>query len=404
MMLPVLLIACCLSPPSSETDWLEPRPDKVVVQIDDALRLASKFLIERQEEDGSWKSRTYGILRDDLSLTPFVLTALHNMPQDGGARQASVDKGVNFLLTLIDEDGKIAAGSNGLRYPTYTAAAASWAVMLRSKSPRNLQAQQAWIEYLKRRQLTERIGWRKTDPQFGGWGYDIGIPAKPGSFPGRQPESNLSATVFAIGALRAARVTTDKPIFKDILLFVERCQNFPDDSSNADPQFDDGGFFFSPTDPARNKAGVAGTDMHGKIRFHSYGSMTADGLRALIRCELPFSHPRLKAARRWLEYNFRADTNPGAFQSVREPLRDAYYYYYCWSVAHAFMALGVEEIHTKDGTVNWARELAEELLRRQRPDGSWSNHYTDAMEDDPLIATPFAAAALAICSRVLTQG
>ncbi len=49
-------------------------------------------------------------------------------------------------------------------------------------------------------------------------------------------------------------------------------------------------------------------------------------------------------------------------------------------------------------------ELAEELLRRQRPDGSWSNHYTDAMEDDPLIATPFAAAALAIGSRVLTQG
>ena len=67
------------------------------------------------------------------------------------------------------------------------------------------------------------------------------------------------------------------------------------------------------------------------------------------------------------------------------------------------MALGVEEIHSKDGTVNWARELAEELLRRQRPDGSWSNHYTDAMEDDPLIATPFAAAALAICSRVLVR-
>ena len=53
---------------------------------DDALRLASKFLTEQQDEDGSWRSRTYGILRDDLSLTPFVLTALHNMPEDGGAR------------------------------------------------------------------------------------------------------------------------------------------------------------------------------------------------------------------------------------------------------------------------------------------------------------------------------
>ena len=129
MMLPVLLIACCLTPPSLETDWPEQPRDELVVRIDDALRLASKFLIERQGADGSWRSQIYGILRDDLSLTPFVLTALHNMPQDGGAREASVDKGVNFLLTLIDEDGKIAAGSNGLRYPTYTAAAASWAVV-----------------------------------------------------------------------------------------------------------------------------------------------------------------------------------------------------------------------------------------------------------------------------------
>ena len=404
MIVPVLLMACCLTPPSPETDWLEPPPGELVVRIDNALRLSSRFLIEQQEKDGSWRSRIYGILRDDLSLTPFVLSVLHNTPKDGGAVQASLDKGVVFLLGLVDDDGQIVAGRNGLRYPTYTAAAASWAVVLANRSPKHLHAQKAWIEYLKHRQLTQRIGWSITDRQFGGWGYGIDIPTKTGSSPGRQPQSNLSATVFAIGALRAARVTTDEPIFKDILLFVGRCQNFPDDSADADPQFDDGGFFFSPTDLARNKAGVAGTDMHGKIRFHSYGSMTADGLRALIRCELPFGHPRLKAARRWLEYNFRADTNPGAFQPAREPLRDAYYYYYCWSVAHAFMAVGSAEIQTKNGTVNWARELAEELLHRQRPDGSWSNYFTDAMEDDPLIATPFAAAALAICRRVLTQG
>ena len=45
------------------------------------------------------------------------------------------------------------------------------------------------------------------------------------------------------------------------------------------------------------------------------------------------------------------------------------------------------------------RELAAELVRRQLPDGSWSNTFTDAREDDPLVATPWAAAALAICRR-----
>jgi hypothetical protein len=45
--------------------------------------------------------------------------------------------------------------------------------------------------------------------------------------------------------------------------------------------------------------------------------------------------------------------------------------------------------------------LAEELLRRQRPNGTWVNRYTDAKEDDPLVATPWAAAALAIAKRVL---
>ena len=57
---------------------------------------------------------------------------------------------------------------------------------------------------------------------------------------GGEPESHPSGPVFPIGARRAAGVTTYEPIFKDILLFVGRCQNFPDDSSDADPQFDDG--------------------------------------------------------------------------------------------------------------------------------------------------------------------
>jgi squalene-hopene/tetraprenyl-beta-curcumene cyclase len=129
--------------------------------------------------------------------------------------------------------------------------------------------------------------------------------------------------------------------------------------------------------------------------------MTADGLRALLQCGLSHDHPRVVAARRWLERTFTATTHPGDFAEDREVLRGATYYYYLWAVAHAFMHLGITEIETKAGRVAWARVLADELIRRRRQDGSWVNRFTDAKEDDPLVATPWAAAALAICRRVL---
>ena len=39
-----------------------------------------------------------------------------------------------------------------------------------------------------------------------------------------------------------------------------RCQNYPESPGDADPEFDDGGFFFLPGDAVQNKAGIAGID------------------------------------------------------------------------------------------------------------------------------------------------
>jgi len=57
----------------------------------------------------------------------------------------------------------------------------------------------------------------------------------------------------------------------------------------------------------------------------------------------------------------------------------------------------------RDGvTIDWAEELANALIRRQHPDGSWATTFSFTKEDDPLIATPLAAAALANCRLTLT--
>ena len=375
-----------------------------IARIDASLAKAAEYIITKQSPDGAWRSETYGCFRDGPALTPFVMSGLLFFPKPEERVSAAFQKGVTYLVEMVDEDGNIRTGPYGLNFPVYTAASASRVVVLEKKDPDHLRARDAWLNYLLRRQLNKDLGWDPSDPEYGGWGFSIDIPRKPPPGKTRGPfcSSNLTATTFAVGALRSARVPQEQAVWNDVLTFVTRCQNFPEDPAKADPRFDDGGFFFSPDDPLQNKAGPAGRDRFGRERYHSYGSMTADGLRALLVCGLSPNSPRVLAAAKWLKENFTVTTNPGNFRKDREVLREATYYYYVWSLAHAFTRLGLTEAQTENRTVKWAEVLADELIRRQGPDGTWANHFTDAKEDDPLVATPWAAAALANCRYVIT--
>ncbi len=378
--------------------------DDLIPRIDSALTGAADYLAAAQSPDGRWRSETYGCFKEGFALTPYVMSCLPFLPCRRDKLDTAFEKGVVSLISLVDNEGNIDTGPRPLNFPVYTAASASRVVALVDKSERNLAAQQAWLKYLRRYQLGRHLGWTPNDEAFGGWGFAIFPPQRPADPTVLDPfaKSNLTATLFAAAAMKSAKVPPDDAIWKDILTFVKRCQNFPDDPKRADKRFDDGGFFFSPGDGVGNKAGLAGTDRFGRTRYNSYGSMTGDGLRALLACGVPANHPRVQAARKWLEKNFTAKTNPGNFAEDRRVLQNATYYYYLWSVAHAFSRLGIREIRTDRGVVQWARVLAEEVLARRRTDGTWTNRYTDAKEDDPLVATPWAAAALANCRFVLT--
>ena len=375
-----------------------------IERVDAALARAARFFVRRQSADGAWRSQTYGCFRDGPELTPHVLSCLFFLPQGGEAVRPAFDRGATYMMRLVGADGTVQAGPHGLSFPVFTAGSASRVVVLETRDEAHLRARDAWLALLRSLQLTEALGWAPTDACYGGWGFAVRPPHKPrrGEPRDRFVEANLVASIFGIAALRSARVPTTDPAYRDVLVFVKRCQNFPDDPETADPRFDDGGFFFIPDDPLQSKAGIAGTDRRGRTRFHSYGGMTADGLRALVRCGLASDHPRVAAARRWLERHFTASRNPGIFEADREVLRDATFYYYCWAVAHAFLAVRATHIEGPRGRVDWAAELADELVRRQKPDGSWTNRYTDAKEDDPLVATPWAAAALAIARGMST--
>jgi hypothetical protein len=137
-------------------------------RIDASVEKATRYLIASQSPDGAWRSETYGALCDGPSLTPFVISGLWFLPQAGPQGKIAFRKGADYLVGYVDEKGKHQVGPRELLFPVYTAACSSRMIVHAERSPRYLRAQQAWLAYLRGRQLNEALGWQPSDPEYGG--------------------------------------------------------------------------------------------------------------------------------------------------------------------------------------------------------------------------------------------
>lgn len=346
-----------------------------------ALARGVEFLLKRQSPDGAWRSDVYATFKDGTALTPLAVATLQEA-HDAGAHtpevEAAIKTGLTWLAQFTKPDGTVVPPADGFDYPLYTASLTLKA--LAHASAKDFASQRAaWVRYIKERQLTETLGWQPEEKQYGGWGYCRVVPKKPepGQFAPSLIESNLSATLFALDALRATG-EADANVYQAAATFVRRCQNA------------DGGFHFIYDDPTRNKAGVATAN---PLTFHSYGSTTADGLRALALCADPADKPRLESARAWLVQHFRAAHHPGEYIRPHEANRDAVYFYYAASAAQALREHRLELPNGRD----WSDELSYQLAASQAKDGSWTNPVELVRENDPIVATCNAVLALARC-------
>jgi hypothetical protein len=367
--------------------------DNLASRVDRALERATVFLVGRQEADGTWRSETYGALADGTALTPFVAKAVLFGPTVEGS-PAARERARQAVLDRLDADGEVRPG---LAYPVYTISLSVMA-LARDESPAALRARETFVTFLRSHQLAGELGWHRDDLAYGGWGYSP-RPLHRAHFDatrGSLFDADLSSTLCALGALRTAGVPAGDPAVVAASVFIERCQNF-----GGDPILDDGGFFATPTNSLQNDAGEAGPGAEERTRYRSYGSATADGLRALLRCGYPLDHPRVAAARRWLARHFDPATHAGDFPVERVQDREGAYYYACWTFVHAMRIAGGMDPEESGAPPRWAEDLAHELLTRQAEDGSFRNAFTMMKEDDPLVATPFAAAALAFCRLYL---
>jgi hypothetical protein len=291
---------------------------------------AVDWLMAKQSVDGAWRSDTYGAFCDGRALTPIVLRALARQPFASDA----CDKACEWLLansaTLFDE------------YPVHLASAVmESAAYLPALHPLTGVAQRRLFEL--------------QCPRTGGWSYSP-LPIAAGGPLSPMEQANLAATTMAVDGLRAAGFSPSDSRLQRALPFVHACQNF------GNGPLDDGGFFQLPDDPARNKAGVAGIDSNGNVRYHSYASATADGLRALLHCGESPDSPRVRKAKAWLE----------RFSS-RSPADLKYY------TARSLKKCGLPVAG---------------LMLDQRPDGSWQNPAGEMREDCPIVATALALEAL----------
>jgi squalene-hopene/tetraprenyl-beta-curcumene cyclase len=217
--------------------------------------------------------------------------------------------------------------------------------------------------------------------RFGGAGY------------GRNKRPDLSNTQFFVEALREIGRGPDDEAIQKALVFVSRCQNLEsENNTTAFPAKNpDGGFYYTPVGEGESFAGKL---PNGGLR--SYGSMTYAGLKSMIYAGVGPDDPRVKAAVEWIKKNFSLETNPG--------IGDAGTYYYYHTFAKALDVLKQDTITDDKGVSHdWRKELASELIHRQRADGSWVNANARWMEGDPTLVTGYALLSLSYCRPQATS-
>ena len=332
--------------------------------VKEAIARGAKFLADKgQAADGSFSPAA------GPAVTALVIAGL---VKSGSSVDAPVvRKGLEYLLGFRRDTGGIHTPDSAIG--NYETAIALMALVPCNKDGRFDKEIEGAAAFLKGLQWDESEGLTPADVNYGGAGY------------GSKGRPDLSNTAFLIEALRNAGADADDPAIQRALLFVSRTQNLPG-PHNDQPHPEknpDGGFYYTP---ANGGESMAGKTPEGGLR--SYASMTYAGLKSMIFAGLDKDDPRVKAALEWLAKHYTFDENPG--------MGDSGLFYYYHTMGKALDVLGDETFTDAKGMVHhWRGELADAVIARQQPDGSWVNANARWMESDPNLVTAYALMALA---------
>lgn len=374
----------------------------------EAIARGVDFLLKTQDASGGWRRSRYGALRGGAALTAFVLRTLSQLvPTDmpaatpspapiappnrswNAALREPLAAAVGFLRPGLEKRGTIACPDGTLDLPVYATALA-----LLAESPTrplwSADERQRLRGYLLATQVSPGRGFTRTDPHLGGW--DLGGAPPPR---GITTGTNISLTAWAIQALAMPPTDSSSEVrdnadsnskaaspdangdWVDLARqWLERSQNRPGD----------GGFVFTPDRATTdNKAGLDPDTRQPR----SYGSASCDGLLALAALRSLTAPPSRDAAHFEPAWTATLDWF-GKMESWDRPPGGPDSLWFYWAAR-----LVAASAHFPQTRREAAREsIAAAVIERQRADGSWTNPEPGMREDDPLIATPLAIAAL----------
>ena len=374
----------CVTPMASAADSIARGSGDISLQleIERAFDRGSEALVKLQSEAGYWSTE------DHPAVTALALTALGMDPSDRAQERfkENLRKGYDWVVASAQEDGGIYRIDSLQNYNT----ALSIMALVIADDP----------EYhdLIRRARRHIVGWQSDFDQQGE--LDNALDGGVG-YGGSYPHSDMSNTHLALEAMVASRfVEGEAPLtpgendlnWEAALHFVENSQNLPSNNGQgwaSDDPLNRGGFVYFPGNTKSEEM----TLDDGRVALRSYGSISYAGLLSFIYADLSADDPRVVAALEWLERNYTLEENPGM------EAQGLYYYYH--TMAKALGAQGVSQFQSANGKVDWRRDLALELINRQREDGSWINDTARWWENDRALVTGYALKTLAIIHRTL---
>jgi squalene-hopene/tetraprenyl-beta-curcumene cyclase len=324
------------------------------------------FLRNSQADDGSWTTP------NAPGITALATTALLKSGLDPDS--PTIRRAIKHIQGHIKPDGGIYySDSNHRNYETCIAIMTLHEANPDGRFDKTIGKAQT---FLRKLQWDEGEGLESSDAAYGGAGY------------GSHQRPDMSNTQFLIDALRTTGVAADDPDIQKALLFVSRAQNLESEFNNTPfaAKVGDGGIIYTPAAGGESKAG---TTANGGLR--SYGSMTYAGLKSMIYAGVKADDKRVKAAFEWISKYYTVTENPG--------LRQQGLYYYYHTFAKALTVMTVDVVTDADGNQhNWRDELAAQLIKLQRKNGSWVNKADRWYEGDPNMSTAYSLLALSYCS------
>lgn len=366
-----------------------------------------EWLVSRQTSDGAWATPLpTKAAAPSVSLTSLAVAAL-SAGACGGAFRRERDRAVDWLLAGQQPDGSFGEGPDADMYTPY-ATAYTTSALCRADRDRHRDPIRRAAGHLVALQAREGL-------HCGGVGVGMREPF-PGGAIYTRTFAHPSTTAYVAEALHDAGLPGDHAFWPLAVRFfrgVHNLERIQRQNPLAHARLrshgfrlqDDGGMFFirlsgEAWDQFQD---VSGTEA-GKVV--STGGTTLQGILGYVCAGLSTGSPEVTAAMDWLRSSYSVEEHTGYAEAVRldqrrlapsspkdalERAESTGMYQYYRFMAKVLATVGERPLVTSDGVPHdWAREIADQLVARQRPDGSWTNVSSRWLETEAPLATAFA--------------